>query len=395
VDEVLPSASRSKFPVLLEAARSLAAEIEAARGDLDRRRRLPPVLVERMRATGIFGLWLPKGLGGPELNVLDYIRIIEELARHDGSVAWCASIAASYSRLAGYLGPDVAAIIFEGGRSLLAGTLNPSGKAVSVAGGYRVTGRWAYGSGIEHSTWTIGNCIVQDGDKPRRDASGAPEVRLMIFPTSATEIIDTWHVGGLRGTGSQDYRVADLFVPRDHSLEGFTPTPTIPGTLYALPMTTVFGVSIAAVPLGIARAAIDTFVELSQSKASTGSPTLLRDKPAIQAAVGHAESLLRSARAFLFDTVQDLWDEVEDGAPASMKKRALVRLANAQAAAASAQAVDLMYNAGGGTSVYETCRLERCFRDVHAATQHIAVATSNYEMSGRVLLGLDPGTARF
>src|SRR5262249_4709871 len=160
-----------------------------------------------------------------------------ELARYDGSVGWCASIAACYSRLAGYLGPDVAANIFECGRSVLAGTLNPSGKAACVAGGYRVTGRWAYGSGIGHSTWAIGNCVVQDRDKPRRDASGAPEVRLMIFPTSAAEIIDTWHVGGLRGTGSQDYRVADLFVPQDHSLEGFTPTPTIPGTLYALPMT--------------------------------------------------------------------------------------------------------------------------------------------------------------
>ena len=230
---------------------------------------------------------------------------------------------------------------------------------------------------------------------PRLETSGAPEVRLMIFPTKATEIIDTWHVGGLRGTGSHDYRVADLFVAQDHSLQGFTPAPTVPGTLYSLPMTTVFGVSIAAVPLGIARAAIDALVDLAHVKTPMGSKVMLRDKSAIQAGVGRAEALLRSARAFLFETVQELWDEVDGGAPASMRKRALVRLANAQAAAASAEAVDLMHNAGGGTSVYESNRLERCFRDVHAATQHIAVATSNYELSGRVLLGLDPGTPRF
>jgi len=391
----LATATQRDVGGLIEAARGLKPEIDAVREELDRRRQLPLALVEALRAAGMFSLWLPGTLGGPALNVVDFVKVIEELARFDGSVGWCASIGACYSRLAGCLAPEVAAKVFDGGRSVLAGTLNPTGKAEVVPGGYRVTGRWAYGSGIEHSTWTIGNCVVQDGDVPRLETSGAPEVRLMIFPTKATEIIDTWHVGGLRGTGSHDYRVADLFVAQDHSLQGFTPAPTVPGTLYSLPMTTVFGVSIAAVPLGIARAAIDALVDLAHVKTPMGSKVMLRDKSAIQAGVGRAEALLRSARAFLFETVQELWDEVDGGAPASMRKRALVRLANAQAAAASAEAVDLMHNAGGGTSVYESNRLERCFRDVHAATQHIAVATSNYELSGRVLLGLDPGTPRF
>jgi alkylation response protein AidB-like acyl-CoA dehydrogenase len=391
----LVSATQSDVGGLIASARRLKPEIDAVREELDERRRLPPALVEAMRAAGMFNLWLPRTLGGPALNVIEFVKVIEELARFDGSVGWCATNGAGYSRLAGYLAPSVAAEIFDGGRSVLAGTLNPTGKAVVVDGGYRVTGRWAYGSGIEHSTWTIGNCIVHDGDAPRLEANGAPEVRLMIFPTSAVEIIDTWHVGGLRGTGSHDYRVADLYVAQHHSFPGFTPAPTVPGTLYALPTTTVLGVSIAAVPLGIARAAIDALVELAQSKRPMGSAVLLRDKPAVQADIGRAESLLRSARAFLFEAVQELWDEVEGGAPASMRRRALVRLANTQAVTASAQVVDLMYSAGGGTSIYEGNRLERCFRDVHAATQHIAVATSNYEIAGRVLLGLDPGTLRF
>jgi len=391
----LTPATRGEADNLIEAARALKSEINAVRDELDRQRRLPPALVEAMRSAGLFSLWLPQTLGGPALNIIDFIKIIEELARFDGSVGWCATNAAGYSRLAGYLPSGVAAQIFDGGRSVLAGTLNPTGKAVAVAGGYRVTGRWAYGSGITHSNWTIGNCIVHDGDGPRRDGSGTPEVRLMIFPTSRVEIIDTWHVGGLRGTGSHDYRVVDLYVAQDYSFPGFTPMPTVTGTLYALPMITVSAVTIAAVPLGIARAAIDALIDLAQAKTPMGSAVLLRDKPAVQADLGRAESLLRSARAFLFEAVQELWDEVEGGAPASMRKRALVRLANARAAAASVQVVDLMHRAGGGSSIYESNRLERCFRDVHAATQHIAVATANYEIGGRVLLGLDPGTLRF
>src|SRR5262245_44661830 len=391
----LTPARRGEAGSLIEAARALKPEIDAVRDELDRQRRLPAALVEAMCSAGMFSLWLPQTLGGPALNVIEFIKIIEELARFDGSVGWCATNGAGYSRLAGYLPSKVADEIFDNGRSVLAGTLNPTGKAVAVAGGYRVTGRWAYGSGITHSNWTIGNCILHDGDRPRRDTDGTPEVRLMIFPTRTMAIIDTWHVGGLRGTGSHDYRVADLYVAQDYSFPGFTPAPTVTGTLYTLPMITVAGVTIAAVPLGIARAAIDALIDLAQGKTPMGSSALLRDRPAVQADIGSAEALLRSARAFLFEAVQELWDEVEGGVTASVRKRAFVRLANAGAAEASAQVVHLMHRAGGGSSIYESNRLERCFRDVHAATQHLAVAAANYEIGGRVLLGLDPGTSRF
>ena len=367
--------------------------------DIERDRQIPRALVDAIGDAGLFGLWLPKAFDGPELNLVDYIRVIEELARADGSVAWCVTVAASLARIAGYLQPDIALRVFGGGRTVVAGTINPTGKAFTVDGGYRVTGRWAYGSGILHSTWTLGNCIVHDRDGPRRGSSGAPELRLVIFPTGAVEVIDTWHVSGLRGTGSHDYRVADLFVRDDHSILCFDAMPLQPGTLYAVPMITVLSVAIAAVPLGIARAAIDTAVELAQVKTPGlpslhGSSLLLRDKPTFQAAVGRAEALLGSARSFLA-TVGDLWDEVSSGVAASMKGRAMVRLACTQAAQSAAQAVDLMYNAGGSTSLYETSRLERCFRDVHACTQHIATSTDSYELGGRVMLGFDSGRSQF
>jgi len=380
---------------LIRAARELAPKIEAVRDDIERERKLSPSIVEAMGAAGLFSLWLPRALEGPELNVADYVKVIEELARIDGSIGWCATVASCYSRWAGYFTSEVARDIYGGGQTVLAGTLNPSGKAFAVEGGYRVTGRWAYGSGILHSTWTLGVCIVQDHDGPRRGPNGTPEVRLVLFPTNKAEVLDTWHVAGLRGTGSHDYRVADMFVPEDHAIPFPGAPPVLPGTLYAIPTITAFCVAIAAVPLGIARAAIDEVVELAAGKMPQASPMLLRDKPTVQADIGRAEALLGSARAFLFMAVGEIWDEVAAGTEPSLRRRALVRLACAQAAQASAQAVDLMYNAGGGTSLYETGRLERCFRDVHACTQHIAVSTNCYELCGRVLLGLDPGMTRF
>jgi indole-3-acetate monooxygenase len=380
---------------LIRAARALAPTIKAARVDIERERQLPRALVEAIGDAGLFALWLPKAFGGPELNLADYIRVIEELARADGSAAWCATVAACYSRIAGYLQPEIAREIFDSGRTVLAGTINPTGKAFAVDGGYRVTGRWAYGSGILHSTWTLGICIAHDRQGPRRASGGAPDIRLTIFPTSAAEVIDTWHVSGLRGTGSHDYRVADLFVRDDHSISCFDAKPLQRGTLYAIPMITVLSVAIAAVPVGIARTAIDAAVELAQVKTPFRSSLLLRDRATFQAAVGRAEALWGSARSFLLATVSDLWDEVSSGAAASIRRRASVRLACTQAAQSAAQAVDLMYNAGGGTSLYESSRLERCFRDVHACTQHIATSTDSYEAAGRVLLGLDHGRSQF
>jgi alkylation response protein AidB-like acyl-CoA dehydrogenase len=393
MDGALTMATPREVDRLIESVRRLKPEIDAVREQLDQRRRLPPALVDSMRATGLFGLWLPRSLSGAELNIVDYVKVIEEVARMDGSVGWCASIAASYSRLAGFLAPSVANRIFGGAGTVIAGQLMPTGKGVAVSGGYRVSGRWAFGSGIEHSEWTIGICVVHDGDRPRLEPDGAPVERLVFFPTSAAEIIDTWRVSGLRGTGSHDYSVTDLFVPDNHSIEVVTPAPTTPGPLYALPFRAVFGIAIAAAALGIARGAIDAFEQVAVAKSGRGTPGRLRDTPAVQADVGRAESLLRSARAFLLGSAQEAWDEIEAGGSDSLRMRALLRLANTQAAVTSAEVVDLMYNAGGGSSVYES-RLERCFRDVHAATQHRAVSVGNYELAGSVLLGLDPGIRR-
>jgi alkylation response protein AidB-like acyl-CoA dehydrogenase len=259
-----------------------------------------------------------------------------------------------------------------------------------VEGGYRVTGRWAYGSGINHSEWILGGCVVHDADRPRLRPDGTRETTIVFFPSQEVEVIDTWNVGGLRGTGSHDYQVASLFVPETHAITGLTPSRL--GTLYALPLYTVFPVTIGAVPLGIARAALDAVRALSASKTARIGAVPLRDKPSVQGAVGRAEGMLRAARAFLFETCDDVWKTAASGAELSLEQAAAVRLSGAQVAEAGKAVVQIAYDIGGGTSVYESCPLQRCFRDMFAAVQHIGVQSGNFETCGRVMLGMEPGT---
>ena len=379
----------------VQAALDLAPHVRRFHQEIERDRMLPPALVTTMTDEGFFSLWLARAFGGPELSFTEFARVIEALSYADGSVGWCAMVATVFSRLSGYLADDVARGMFGEGHGRFAGSINPTGKAVGVPGGFRVSGHWSYGSFIHHSYWTVGNSIVHDGETVRRDGNGAPDIRFMIIPTSAVEIVDNWHVSGLRGTGSCDFEVHDVFVPEEHTLSAFAAKPVQPGTLYATPMITIFAASIPCVSIGIARAAIDAFVELAEAKTPMGSTSRLRDKPIAQADLGRAEATLRSGRGFLFDSVEEIWDHVTAGRTPTLRQRAIVRLAAAKAAEASVQAVDLLFNAAGGTALFETNPIGRCFRDVHATTQHIGTNASNYELAGRVLFGLDPGTPRF
>jgi alkylation response protein AidB-like acyl-CoA dehydrogenase len=383
---------------LLQAAIGLEPYILAVRDAIDRDRALPPELVEKLRTAGLLHLWLPKAIGGPELHPAELLPVIEALARADGSVGWCATTAAVLSLVSGSLPAPTAQAIF-GHRAVAAGAAQPTGKAVVVEGGYRVTGRWGYGSGIGHSDWIGAGTIVHDGDDPRLTPSGASEMRFMFIPKSSAEVFDTWNVSGMRGTGSHDYAVADIFVPADHTAPAMVVAPVQPGMLYRVPPMSLFALALTCVTLGIARAAVDALVELAVVKTPAGSRSLLRDLASVQSTVARAEALVRAGRAVVLEAVGSLWAATEDGAdsgtPVSLRKRAGIRLACTYCAEACAQAVDLVHAASGGSAIQESGRIARCFRDIHAATQHIGLNLANYEPTGRVLLGLELGTPRF
>jgi indole-3-acetate monooxygenase len=234
--------------------------------------------------------------------------------------------------------------------------------------------------------------VLVAGDEPIQGPHGAPETRLLLFPAAEVEILDTWHTAGLRGTGSHDWTVTNLFVPAGRAIEFDVTAPYEQGTLYAFPLFATLAVSKAAVALGIARHAIDALTELAQAKTPAGQPSLLRERTAVQADVARAEALVRAARAFLYALIAEVWADVAAGRPATLQQRALLRLAAVDGVVRAAQAVDLMYNAAGATSIYESSPLERCFRDVHVVTAHTIVQQHGYELAGKVLLGLAPGT---
>jgi alkylation response protein AidB-like acyl-CoA dehydrogenase len=379
---------------LVEAARGLAPTINACREEIERERRLPPALVEQLIDAGLFRMLTPARFGGLEVEPLTALRVFEELACADGSTGWCVMIGNS-GIFAAWLPERAAEEIYGSNpRVITGGALAPTGRAVEVEGGYRATGRWAFGSGCRHSDWLVGNCVVFEGEAPRLREGGVPETRVLVFPASDFEIIDTWSVAGLRGTGSHDFAVSDVFVPAERCL-AFSDTPLVQGPLYRMPIFGLLGAVVASVPLGIARGAIDTLVDLASSKMPRLSSRPLREHPLIQTQVAQAEGLLRMARALLHETVGEAWQRVSSGGEVPARQRALLRLAATQAARSAAEAVDLMYHAAGSTSIYTSSPLERRFRDVHVAIQHALVQPVGWEVAGRVLLGLEPDTPVF
>ncbi len=371
-------------PDIVAAAIALAPVVRAARDDAERLRQTPPALAAAIGAAGIYQMYLPRSMGGPETPPLVAFRVVEELSRHDGSVGWCAMIATAMSMNAARLPVAI-------GRALAgtpadyraAGSARPGGKAWPVDGGYRVQGQWNFASGIQNARWLYATCIMADsGEKP--------VLRALWVPREQVSIVDTWHTVGMRGTGSQDFVVDNVFVPEAHSCLSSAP-PSETGPLYHPRSWYAFlWTPSAANALGIARGAIDTLTEIAATEASTLSPSLLRDRPRVQERLGEAEAIVNAARAYVFDAVGRLWGALSAGEEPSAAMVAQARLALVHAMHESVRAVDKVFHAAGTNAIYTDLPLERAFRDVHVALQHGAALPLYFESAGKVLLGLQP-----
>jgi alkylation response protein AidB-like acyl-CoA dehydrogenase len=381
-------ASGTAATMLGDAARELRPRVLAQREQIEADRRLPEELTRELARGGFFRATLPAAYGGLDISPLEALEVYEELARADASVAWCVwngNVNWTTARLR----TETAHVVFADPEAILANSTRPSGRAVIVEGGYRVSGRWSLVSGCQLSTWLILLSIVHDDGGPRRTPSGAPEQRFMLFPTTEGEIVDTWTAGGLRGTGSHDVVVRELFVPA--AFASFHTDPMVlPEPRYRCPPPSRVPPGLGAMALGIARGAIDTLVDLAAEKRRMGARESVRHDWAAQTRLAQAQALVRSARLYLLDAVGRLWDEVLMGSGVSTETRADVRLANWHAVTSAVQAVDLVYLTGGATSLYATCPIERAFRDVHAITQHHGVQPRGLESVGQVLYGLEP-----
>ena len=379
---------------LLKAAAELGEQFRSRSDEIEAARRLPPDVSAQMAEAGIYRMGAPAALGGLETAPAISSQVVETLARSDASCGWVAFIGAtSFTSLAG-LPMSVGREVLANPNNLITGVFAPTARAEKTEGGFRISGRWQWGSGSQNADWLLGGAVLQENGEPLLDERGQPISHMAVMPVADVEFLDTWHVSGLCGTGSLDYQVQDLFVP-DERLVGYTSHDRPPTTpLYAFPNFTLLALGIAAVCLGVARAALDELVQLAASKKRVGARKTVAEQQVAQMQLARSEADLQSARLFYYQVLDDAWQTAITGSRVSVEQRRDLRLATTNAVAKSVQVVEAMYSLGGGSSVYRSSRLQRHFRDINVAKTHIMVSEQTLEVIGAHYFGLSPNVSR-
>lgn len=373
---------------LLAAATALVPAIRARADEIEAARHVPADLARRMADAGLYRMLQPRVYGGLELDPASFFAVIETITAADGAVGWCLMKGATTNYFAAHLPSAGAATIF-GARPncITGGSFNPRGRAVPVEGGYRISGRWTWGSGVHAADWMLGGCMIYEGGQPRMTPRG-PELLAAFLPAADLTVIDTWRVLGMRGSGSYDYAVEDLFVPSERTFGHLAAPPQVDGPLYRIPTPGFIPIGHSPIATGLARAAIDAIVGLAGEKTQLMARGLLRDKEAVQEQVGRAEGLLRAARAFALCTLDEVWTAVVGGQALTLEQVALLGLSATHATHSCLEAVQLMFTAGAGTSVFESFPLARQLRDLQTAATHFAVTPDKFAAAGRQILGV-------
>jgi indole-3-acetate monooxygenase len=368
----------------LDGARALRGLILSHRARTDEARQVAHPVVEALARLGLFRALVPASVGGEAWEWPTWMQVVEELSTVDGAVGWIAGVGGSANAIvSGWVSAAVGRAVFcEDPIGVVAGAGVPMGTARPVDGGYLVSGRWPLGGASPPARWFVAGYALE-GEAPRVGP-------MILVPAKDVEIIDTWAGRGMRGPGRHDFAVRERFVPTAYTVNAADDAPLHPGPLYRLPVVLSLGAGLGPLALGIARGAMDGFGELMAAQVDRFTGTARRERLTVQARVAKAEAAVRSARAFLYETVHEAWGTVAQGAPLTAQQIALCRLANTHAVAAGAQAVALIYHAARTSAVFTANPLERFYRDVHAATQHLYTSPEELSQAGRVLLGLPP-----
>lgn len=374
-------------------ARQIAPLLEANAARIDADRALTPAVLDALHAAGLFRTLLPRRFGGEEVTPAAFVRMQIELARGDASTAWCMGQGSGCSMAAAYLPPATAQRIWgDDPRAVLAWGNGPGAIADVVDGGYRVTGNWQFASGGKHATWIGGHCAVREPDGAfRLKADGSRLERTMLMPIAAVTFTEAWQVMGLRGTGSDSYAVADLFVPDAHSVCRDTDEERRePGPLYQFSTTHLYAAAFAGVALGVSRGMLNAFIELGHSKTPSASSRALRDSPTVQRDLAWAEGAWRAARAGLLQVLDETWDAVAASGRITMDQRVDIRLASTFAIHQAKAVVDICWREAGATAIFDANQFERRFRDMNAVTQQVQGRMTHLETVGLHLLGGEP-----
>jgi alkylation response protein AidB-like acyl-CoA dehydrogenase len=378
-------------PAVIARATAVRPAVAAAANEIEEMRRLPPALLDQLHDARLFRLLLPHSSGGIETDPLTFFHVTETIAQADASTAWCLCQAGGCSMAAAYLDPPVAQEVFADPRAVLAWGPGSRVKAIECEGGYRVTGVWSFVSGGRHATWLGAHCPVHAPDgAPKRDASGAQSERTMLVRTGDAQWTDVWHTVGLRGTASDQFALNDFFVRADHSItRAFDRERRESGPLYHMGFHTCFAVGFAGVACGIARGALDDFIDVARNKVPRFGRSPLRDNAVVQSGLAQAEVHLRAARGFVLQSMAGVWKDLAAGHDITDEQRVTVRMAATHAIHKAREAVDFAYNAAGATAIFEGHPLERRFRDIHTVAQQIQGRLSHFETVGAWMMGAD------
>jgi indole-3-acetate monooxygenase len=381
----------------LARVRALAPALKAAASEIDTRRELPETIVDALVDGRFFRMLLPRSLGGAELLPADYVPIIEAIAEIDASAAWCLNQNSGCSMTAAYFSAEVAREIFGGPRGILAWGPGP-GEARAVAGGYKVTAQWAFASGSHHASWLGCHVPVVDANgRPVLEADGTPTVRTIVFPKSETRFTDIWHTMGLRGTGSDQFAVKELFVPEAHTLRSITRNSPRerrePGLLYCFSSLSLYAAGFAGVAMGCARASLGAFIELARDKIPRGARATLRNNNVIQREVAQAEARLSAAWGYLMHGLEEITEAVRARGHVTLDERMRIRLASTFCIHTALEVTDILYQAAGATAIFNDNPFERPWRDVHSVSQQLQGRQIHFETVGQHLMGLEPDTS--
>jgi len=374
-------------------AEAVRPAVAAASDEIESTRRLPPALLDKLHEAGLFRLLLPRSSQGIETDPITFFHVMETIARADGSTAWCLSQAGGCAMAAAYLDLPVAHAIFGNDpRAVLAWGPGPKVRAIECEGGYRVTGVWAFASGGRHATWLGAHCPIYMADgSPKHDASGVQQERTMLVRTEDVAWTDIWNTVGLRGTASDQFALTDVFVRTDHSItREFDRECRESGPLYRMSNHTCYQIGFAGVACGIARGALDCFIDMAKNKVIRGGKRPISENAVVQSGLAQAEVNLRSARAYVLQSMAEIWQDLCAGAMITVAQRITVRMAATNAILKSREAVDFAYHTAGATSIFDNHPLERRFRDMHTVTQQLQGRMSHFETVGAWMLGAEP-----
>jgi alkylation response protein AidB-like acyl-CoA dehydrogenase len=371
---------------ILAATRELAPAVQARADEIAAQRRLPLDLVADLKRAGVFRMPMPRAWGGPEMTPRAQTEVVEILAAADPSDGWCAMIGSDSGFYGAFLDEAVARKLYPDLDAVTAGLLQPGGQARRVAGGYRVSGRWGFGSGSTHADVLVAGCLVFDGDAPVMTERGLPEWRVMMARAAEWQILDTWYTTGLAGSGSNDYTAADLFVPAEHTFSLFEPARRSE-PLYAF--NGMFFANMHGVPLGLARAAIDAVRDLAERKVVMPDFVKMKDVPRVRAALARAEMELGAARAYTYETLDAIWDRLVGGDPLTREQRVALALSRVHAFRVARDVASAMVDTAGTSAIYASSPLDRLLRDAITMSQHVVAQERMIEMVGGILVGQD------